>query len=294
MQDNLVQTFQLEGPNLRGRVVRLGSVLHDLLHRHDYPEPVGRLTGEAAVLALLLSSMLKYDGIFTLQIQSDGPVSMLVADITQKSILRAMAKYKAGEIPLDIEYPADLLGKGHLAFTVDQGEGHERYQGIVSLTGHSLQDSVQHYFTQSEQITTAIRMVVGKVNGLWRAGAIMLQRLPEQAARIGETEEDDWRRAMILMQSCKDEELLDPALSQNDLLFRLFHEEEVRVFDPDIVEEGCRCSRERAEGIVAMMSPEEKQDMTVDGRIQVKCEFCDREYDFETDTLPPLSRREGG
>ncbi len=285
LTDNLVQTFQLEDSGLRGRILRLGTAIHDILDRHAYPEPVSHLTGEAAVLALLLSSMLKYDGIFTLQTQGDGPVSMLVADITRRGVVRACAKFDAGAVPADAK-PMDLMGQGHLAFTVDQGADMERYQGIVSLTGESLQDCVQHYFTQSEQIATGIRIAVGRMaDGQWRAGAIMLQRLPEQQNHIGEAEEDSWRHAMVMLQSCTDEELLDPGLSQNDLLFRLFHESGVRVYDPEPVEEGCRCSAERAQGILDMMSEDERQDMVVDGQIIVTCEFCNREYRFEGEDL---------
>lgn len=281
LTDNLVQTFQLEDGHLRGRIVRLGSAIHDMLERHAYPEPVARLTGEAALLALLLSSMLKYDGIFTLQTQGDGPVSMLVADIARRGVIRACAKFDAARLDPAMDF-THLLGRGHLAFTVDQGPGTERYQGIVDLSGQSLQDSVQHYFTQSEQIATGIRIAVNRTaDERWRAGAIMLQRLPEQNAPTGETGEDSWRHAMVLLESCKDEELLSPGLTQNDLLFRLFHEGGVRVYDPEAVAESCRCSTERAENILRMMTEEERQDMAVNGEIVVTCEFCNREYRFD-------------
>lgn len=281
LTDDLVQTFQLEESGLRGRILRMGPAIHGILDRHNYPEPVSRLTGEAAVLALLLSSMLKYDGVFTLQTQGDGPVSLLVADITRRGVVRACAKFDAAAA-MDAVNPTALLGQGHLAFTVDQGDDMERYQGIVSLTGESLQDCVQHYFAQSEQIATGIRIAVDRMaDGAWRAGAIMLQRLPEQQKNIGEAEEDSWRHAMVLLQSCTDGELLDADLSQNDLLFRLFHENGVRVYDPAPVEEGCRCSPERAENILDMMSEDERRDMVVDGKIIVTCEFCNREYRFD-------------
>lgn len=282
MTSNLIQTFQLDVSNLRGRILRLDSAIDGILGRHHYPEPVLHLTGEATVLALLLSSMLKYDGVFTLQTSGDGPVSMLVADVADKGTVRACARFRAGDIPAKVQNPKALLGQGYLAFTVDQGQDTERYQGIVQMGGETLQECVQHYFSQSEQITTGLRMAISRgVDGQWRAGAIMLQRLPEQAREVGEGMEDNWRRAMILLQSCTDAELVDPAMSQNDLLFRLFHEEQVRVYDPEPVREGCRCSRERAGNIIDMLSPAERVEMTVDGRMQVKCEFCDREYDFD-------------
>lgn len=279
--DNLVQTFQLESSNLRGRILRLGSVLDDMLARHRYPDPVMRLTGEAAVLALLLSSMLKYEGIFTLQLQGDGPVKMIVADITG-GVVRSCARFDPDEIIEEISNPMILMGKGYLAFTVDQGDDMERYQGVVALSGKSFSDSVLHYFSQSEQIVTGIRMAMEKRDGKWRAGAIMLQQLPEQKSeREGEAAEDSWRTAMVLLESCTEGELLDPAVTQEDLLFRLFHEDGVRVYDPQPISEGCRCSYERAENILGMMTAEERGDMVVDGKITVKCEFCSREYAFD-------------
>jgi molecular chaperone Hsp33 len=180
-----------------------------------------------------------------------------------------------------------LLGKGYLAFTVDQGADMERYQGIVELTGEHFQESVQHYFAQSEQILTGLRFALGRdAEGLWRAGCIMIQRLPEERGMAaGEAEEDDWRRVMVLLQSCKDEELLDPNLSQNDLLFRLFHEDGIRVQDPLPVHDACRCSAVRAENILRALTPEDRNDMTVDGKLVVKCEFCNRVYDFEPGAL---------
>ena len=174
------------------------------------------------------------------------------------------------------------MGKGHLAFTIDQGEDMDRYQGIVALSGKNFQDLVQHYFVQSEQITTGIRFAMEQnAEGRWRAGAIMLQRMPEQEAHAGESREDDWRRTMMLLHSCRDEELLDPALPHNDLLFRLFHEEGIRIYNPVTVKDKCRCSSARAENILHMMSAEERREMSIEGKITVTCEFCNRRYDFD-------------
>jgi len=282
--DNFIQTFQIEKSGLRGRFIRMDGVVDALLTRHAYPQPVSQLCGEAALLSLLLSSMLKYDGIFTLQVQGDGPVGMLVADIHQHRNIRACAKFKADDIPAQVDAPYSLLGRGHIAFTVDQGDDTERYQGIVALAGASLQESIQHYFTQSEQITTGIRMAVGRDDtGKWVAAGMMLQLLPEQRdAQVHETREGDWRRAMVLMQSCTDHELTDTALSADDLLYRLFHEDGVRIFGQDEVVEKCRCSEEKAKSIIAMMSPQDRVEMTIDGKISVQCEFCNRDYQFES------------
>lgn len=297
---NIIRPFQLEESSLRGRIVRIDDVLDDILSQHDYPPLVSQLLGETITLTALLSSMLKYDGIFTLQTQGDGPISMLVSDMTTNGDLRGYAAFNEERVEVVKEQLAafaqanvgegsdnplaQLLGKGYVAFTVDQGANMERYQGIVELKGSSLVDCVQHYFSQSEQIDTGIKLAVGQREGKWRASGIMLQRVPDEGgekmpkSNVANIHEDDWRRAMILLQSCKDEELLDVDVSSYDLLIRLFHEEGVRVFDPLTVEKKCRCSIEKIENVLAMMSEEDRKDTVVDGEISMVCEFCSHEY----------------
>jgi molecular chaperone Hsp33 len=286
-QDNLIRPFHLQTPDLRGRAVRVGAVLDDILSRHAYPDAVAQLTGEMVVLALLLSSMLKYDGVFTLQMQGDGAVKMAVADVRSPATVRACASFDSDRLARFGTLSPDmglLLGKGHIAFTVDQGENTERYQGIVELKGASLVDCVQHYFTQSEQIATGIRLAVGKVDGKWRGGAVMVQHLPEQAGVKIKTEgeQDDWRRVMMLMHTCTDAELLDDDLSADDLLVRLFHEEGLAAFPAQDVSFGCRCSAARAENILLSLAPEEVDEMAVDGKLEAKCEFCSRAFTFDS------------
>lgn len=300
--DNVLQTFQLESSNLRGRVVRLGSVLDDILQAHNYPFHVSHMVAETVALSALLSSMLKYDGVFTLQAQGDGPVGMVVSDMTSAGILRGCSHFDAERLQHGIEqlsamndtessqnHYAQLLGKGYLAFTVDQAGKQDRYQGIVELKGASLVDCVQHYFTQSEQIGTGIKIAVGMRGGKWRAGGVMLQHMPEDhtnpEAAISNVREDDWRRAMILMGSCTDNELLDPMLHSNILLTRLFHEEGIRVYEPKDVYKGCRCSEEKVENVIGMMSQDDLDYMTQDGQISMRCEFCSREYVFEANKI---------
>jgi len=197
MAENFVQGFALNDARIRGRIVRMETLLDDILSPHAYPHAVLQLTGEMAVLAGLLSSMLKFDGIFTLQIQSEGTLKMLVADITSAGEIRACATFKDG----GGDSPA--LGDGYMAFTVDQGAHTDRYQGIVALKPHSLTDSVQHYFTQSEQIATGLMVFVDQVDGAWRGAGLMLQQMPEDQQtppkNLGDGDEDEWRRAMILM-----------------------------------------------------------------------------------------------
>jgi len=299
ISDNVVQPFQLESSNLRGRIVSLGSVLDDILNPHDYPDNVSQLLGETVTLCALLSSMLKYDGVFTLQAQGDGPIQMLLSDMTTQGGIRGCATFNEDRVQEAAEQLsafseevdessdnqlAQLLGKGYIAFTVDQGAGTDRYQGIVELKGASLVDCVQHYFVQSEQIGTGIILAVGKRDGHWRASGIMLQHMPEdnvmEAADIGNTGEDDWRRTMILLQSCTEEELLKPDLEPCELLRRLFHEEGVRVFSSSELYKECRCSDEKVENILMMMGEEDRDYMAEDGDIKMTCEFCSKDYVF--------------
>lgn len=294
--DNMIRTFQLESSQLRGRIVRLGSVLDDILGAHDYPETVAHMVAESITLSALLSAMLKYEGIFTFQAQGDGPVGMVVSDMTSDGQIRGCAHFDADRLQHGIEqlsalretesaqnHYAQLLGKGYMAFTVDQSGGEDFYQGIVDLKGASMTDCVQHYFTQSEPIGTGIKMAVGKRGGKWRAGAIMLQHTgPENPeAGRGNVNEDDWRRAMILLETCTDDEFLDPGLHSNDLLTRLFHEEGVRVFTPQGVHKGCRCSQNKVESMLRMMPEDDIEYMTVDGEISMTCEFCSRNFVFD-------------
>ncbi len=294
ISDNYIQTFQLESSSIRGRIIRLGSELEDILTAHNYPDSIANLTAETITLCALLSAMLKYDGIFTLQAQGDGQVKMVVSDTTSQGIIRGCASYnKEGFIEGEIEVNAlsyiKYLGKAHLAFTVDQGKNTERYQGIVELKGKNMSECVQHYFIQSEQIDTGIRMAIGKFEGKWRAGAIMLQQMPEdhdiKSMDKNNTHEDDWRRAMTLQESCKDKELLSPDLDGDDLLFRLFHDEGVRVYERKELSRGCRCDHKRVEGILQGMSADDIEHMAVEEKIEITCEFCNKTYTFEKDSF---------
>lgn len=295
-EDDLVQPFQLDVSRFRGRLVRLGGALDEILSKHEYPEAVARLLGEALALAAALAGALKYEGIFTLQTKGDGPVAMLVADVTSAGDVRGYASFDAERIaalPADVRDEPDiraLVGKGYIAFTVDQGEHTERYQGIVELRGARLADAAQHYFRQSEQLVTGLSVACGRADGAWRAGALMLQRLAEGAANLapGEIDEDDWRRSMLLMGTVTDEELVSPSLSANDVLYRLFHEEEVRVFAPHRMRHACRCSRERVETVLATLPDEDVEHMKVDGLITATCQFCSAAYAFTDEDVARL------
>lgn len=310
--DNIIQPFQLEISGLRGRVVRLGSALNDILSAHDYPMPVAQLLAETVATSLLLSSMLKYEGVFTLQTSSDGPVRTIVADVTNAGAVRGYAGYShdlirametAAKRPETGPYGGfdlrQLTGKGYLAFTVDQGANTDRYQGIISLTGDALSDSVRHYFDQSEQIGTSLKVAAAydDKHG-WRAGAIMLQRMPDPSIGMNPQEsvlpfrpeaapekEDDWNRATILLQSVTGEELVTSDLHSHQLLLRLFHEEGVRIFTPQTIHKSCRCSPERVRGILATLSADDRDHASVDGIIEMTCEFCSKTYRFRGQDL---------
>lgn len=301
---NVVRPFQLESSNLRGRIVRFNDVLNEIITPHDYPDVVNQVLAETITLCALLSSMLKYEGIFTLQTQGDGPISMLVADMTSEGDIRGCATFDEKRVQKVTEqfsafsdevsesadnHLAQLLGKGYIAFTVDQKDAEDRYQGIVELKGKSLTECVQHYFTQSEQIKTGIKMAANKRDGKWFSGGIMLQHMPEEGGKKGEVQtnlvdnldDDDWLRAMVLMGTLTEAELLHDNLNSHDILIRLFHEEGVRVFDPLVLQHKCRCSLERVEKMVMMMSDEDRADMEVDGNINLKCEFCSKDYNLD-------------
>lgn len=304
--DDLIQPFQIDAPGLRGRLVRLGASVDEVLRRHDYPEPVARLLGETLALTAALAGALKYDGVFSLQTKGDGPIRMMVADITSAGAMRGYAAFDgpaladalvgAGSAPLAAPVPR-LLGRGHLAFTVDQGSASERYQGIVELIGGTLADCVHHYFRQSEQLQAGVRLACGRTlapdgSTSWRAGALMLQRLPGHGGEATDESEDaaddDWRRSLLMMGSSTPAELIDPQLSPDQLLFRLFHEDGVRVYTPHRVSAGCRCSRERVARMLRVLPRAEIQDLKIEDTVIVTCEFCNSRYTFTDPQLAEI------
>ena len=282
-----VLPFEIERSRLRGRLVRLGPLLDTILGQHDYPEAVARLLGETVLLAATLASILKYDGLFTLQIKGDGPVGLIVADVFNGAdagtrTARGFARFDRDAVSRMTADPhmlqMSLVGKGWLAFTVDQGPDTERYQGIVELRGKVLSECVQYYFQQSEQLATGLTIAIGRENGLWNGAALLLQRLPTDNATLGEGEEDDWRRAMVLMATLGTAELLDPALTDPDLLWRLFHEDGVRVYDPTALLAGCRCSRDKVIATLQALGRDDVQALRDDGVVKVTCGFCNTQY----------------
>jgi molecular chaperone Hsp33 len=301
--DDAVLPFEIDALDLRGRLTRLGPALDDILTKHDYPTPVGKLLGEAIVLTTLLGSSLKFEGRFILQTQTDGPVSFMVVDFQAPDRLRAYARHDQSRLKSGQDSAA-LLGRGHLAMTIDQGPDMSRYQGLVALDGGGLEAAAHEYFLRSEQIPTRVRIAVGEEwrggdggKHRWRGGGMLLQFLPKAPERarqadlhpgdapegtaVHEIPEDDaWVEGQSLIGTVEDVELIDPDLSGERLLFRLFHERGVRVFKPLLLRAQCSCSRDAVAAMLKSFSPKDRADMVQDGKVVVTCEFCSSVYQF--------------
>ncbi|MGC1780165.1 MAG: Hsp33 family molecular chaperone [Xanthobacteraceae bacterium] len=307
--DDTILPFAVKALDLRGRIVRLGPAVDTILTSHDYPTPVAKLLGQAIVLTVMLGSALKIEGRFILQTQSDGPVRMLVVNFTSPGNVRACARFDAEQVSQAIVDNAasagQLLGRGHLAMTIDQGPDMSRYQGLVALEGGDLEQAAHEYFLRSEQIPTRVRLSVaeefrsgeGGPRRHWRAGGILLQFLPAspERARVADLhpgdapagtvphvlpDDDAWVEGRALIDTVDDLELLDPDLSSERLAYRLFHERGVRVFRAASVNARCSCSRDSVETMLKSFPQEDRDDMVENGRITVTCEFCSSTYEF--------------
>ena len=276
--------FTIPHRNARGRIVRLGPLLDHILSAHDYPAPIARTLSEALVLAALLGSLLKEDeGQLTIQAQTQsGIVDLLVCDY-KAGELRGYVRFdpaRLSELPTHRDLNA-LFGKGYLAITFDQPAADERYQGIVPLEGASLAEAAQNYFTQSEQLPSVVRLAVNDTGHV--AGGLLVQHLPEgeEGRDRLHTRLDDpeWDHVRALSETIKDSELTDPQLPLETALWRLFHEEEVRVLQSVTLAKGCRCNFDYIKAVIGRFPPEERAEMVdEDGFISVDCEFCSRVF----------------
>jgi molecular chaperone Hsp33 len=307
--DDVVLPFAVEPLDVRGRVVRLGPSIDTILARHGYPDVVSRVLGEAAALTVLLGSSLKFEGRFQLQTKTDGAIDMIVVDFDAPDRLRATARFdvdKLDAIGSGSHRTEELLGSGYLAMTIDQGNDRSRYQGVVALEGQSFEEAAHQYFRQSEQIPTKVRLSLAEQfeegRRTYRAGGLMIQFLPTSPDRMRQADlspgdipeghaandftehrdDDAWVEAKTLVETVEDHELIDPAVSSERLLYRLFHERGVRVFEGQSVHEECRCSETRVMAMMRRFSPEDRRDMVGEnGRIGITCEFCSRFYDLD-------------
>ena len=315
--DDIVLPFQTVRSGISGRLVRLGPAVDAILSRHEYPEEVSETLGEAIALTAMLGAALKFEGRFIVQTKTDGPLNMLVTNFETPGSLRAYAGFDATSVlergrrtgkgtSSRAEREASLLGNGHLAMTIDPNGEMDRYQGIVALENDTLTTAAHTYFRQSEQLPTFLRLAVAKVYlpgnerdpatqeaWTWRAGGLLLQHVASaggtsQSEREGEAlpltgeGDEDWTRTETLAATVEDHELIDPTLSPERLLYRLFHEEGVRVHEARPVIDHCRCSRERVSGFLRRFASEGSDDLRdPDGSVTVTCEFCNKKYRFE-------------
>lgn len=311
--DDAVLPFAVESLDLRGRAVRLGATAHAIIDRHGYPPPVARLLGEAMALTVLLGSSLKDATRFQVQTRTNGPVDLVVVDFDAPGDLRAYARFDDVRLKTAMARGEDdgaaLLGHGHLAMTVEHGASAARYQGVVALDGRGLEAAAHVYFQQSEQIPTRIRLAVGEtVEGdgeaglrpVYRIGGVLAQFLPAAPERARQAdfppgdapadhvphavaEDEAWTLGRALVETVEDHELIDPTLSSERLLYRLFHEQGVRVFPAHAVTERCTCSRDRILKMLRGFDLEERRAMVADdGSVTVTCEFCSRRYPLTT------------
>lgn len=312
--DDTILPFEIDALDVRGRVVRLGPVVNEILTRHAYPAPVAKLLGEAIALGALLGSSLKFEGRFILQTQSDGAVSMLVVDFVSPGRMRGYARFDRERLEAALAEgrisPGELLGRGHLAMTIDRGPDQNRYQGLVALHGEGLEAAAHEYFLRSEQIPTRVRLAVAEelkpgpegTRHRWRAGGILLQFLPRAPERLrvadldpGDApqgtashtvaEDDAWVEGRSMVETVEDVELIDPSISSEQLLFRLFHERGVRVFRAHPVEARCSCSREAVASMLRSFSADERRSMIENDVIKVTCEFCSAGYVFAPESV---------
>ncbi len=294
--EDVLQPFMLHNSVMRGRMVRLDTVLNAILQRHDYPDSVSKLLGELLVIGAMLSANLPDHGILTLQIKADGAVPMMVVDIQADGSVRGYAHIDdMSAIPDESNAGLQaLLGKGYLAMTLDAKQGEAPYQSIVPLEGESLSQAVQYYFSQSQQLDVVFHIHVSRRirennESRWVGAGIMLERMPE----MQETSENsatgnanNWEYQTLLVSTASEEELSDPHLAPSALLYRLFHETGVWVYDTHGLRDECRCSRTRIDTVLRTMSDEDLQHMAdEEGMISVNCQFCNTAETFSISEL---------
>jgi molecular chaperone Hsp33 len=315
-EDDVIVPFSVSSLDVRGRTGQFGASINAILARHAYPQPVAQLLAQALALTSLLGSSLKFDGKFIMQTQTDGPVSLLIADLRANGALRGYARFDADYFAATQNAkatPSELLGNGILAFTVDQGEYMQRYQGMVQLNGQSLEEAAVHYFRQSEQLPTEIRLSVAELfipsgegkgsTKQWRAGGMIAQFMPTEPDRMKQMdlpggdapegsaaladfmEDDSWTEAKALVRTISDVELTDPDIGAERLLYRLFNQHDPRRFEALAIRDECSCSRERLKDVLMNFTEAERAESMIDNRITVDCEFCSKHYEFKMEEL---------
>lgn len=309
--DDTVLPFQLDASDMRGRVARLDGVLDGILKQHAYPAVVEALVAEMALLTALIGQTVKLQWKLSLQVQSKGAVRMIATDYYapekegEPARIRAYASFDADRLTDGV--PFDQVGEGYFAIMIDQGQGMKPYQGITPLTGSSLSACAEAYFAQSEQLPTKFRLEFGRSTApgepeSWRAGGVMLQHMPKASPFAAQSEgtgdilnasdlvagdeEENWNRVNILLSTVEELELVGPSVTPTDLLMRLFHEEQPRVYETQMVKFGCTCSEERVRQSLSIYSAKDIEKMTNDqGRVTADCQFCGAHYDLDPKTV---------
>ena len=307
--DDTVLPFQLDAADMRGRIARLDGVLQGILKQHQDPKTVEALVAEMALLTALIGESIKLQWKLSLQVQTNGPVRMIATDFYapketgETAQIRAYASFDKEK--LTDKDPFDQLGKGYFAVLIDQGEGTKPYQGLSPLNGRSLSDSAETYFAQSEQLPTVFHLKFDKIKKAnmeetWRAGGIMVQHLPTSNFQASEENSSDpsgllssqdllngdnaenWNRINYHLDTIEDLELIGPSVTPSELLVRLFHEEQPRIFDTQSVRFGCSCSEDRVRQSLSIYSAKDISKMiTADGLVTADCQFCGAHYELD-------------
>ena len=312
--DDMILPFQLDRADIRGRVARLDGVLDQILGQHDYPAEVSNLVAEAAVLTALIGQTIDLRWKLSLQIRGDGPVRIIATDFygpnseAEPARMRAYASFDADRLAETDQTGFDLIGNGMFAILIDQGAHTAPYQGITPLANGSLSACAETYFAQSEQLPTTFKIITARATDgsgaqSWRAGGVMLQHMPKASPFAKDAPESDdgllqasdllqdddaenWSRANILLGTVEATELIGPHVSQQQLLTRLFHEEDCRVFAPQPVKFGCTCSEDKVRQTMSIYSAKDIQKMLADsGMVTADCQFCGAHYALDPDTL---------
>ncbi len=272
MASNVLNRYLFEDLSVRGELVQLDDAYQRIISSKEYPAPLQKLLGELLVSTTLLTATLKFEGSITMQLQGDGPVSLAVINGDHDQKIRGVARWE-GDIA-DNATIHDMMGKGHLVITIDPKKG-ERYQGIVGLDGDNLSEILESYFANSEQLKTRIWLRTGEYEGHQRAAGMLIQVMPD-----GTGTPEDFEHLEQLTDTVKNEELF--GLEANELLYRLYNQEKVRLFDPQAVEFFCGCSRERSGAAIVTIDRAEVNDILAEvGSISLHCDYCGTNYSFD-------------
>ncbi len=318
--DDTVLPFQLDASDMRGRVARLDGVLDGILKQHDYPPAVEALVAEMALLTALIGQTVKLQWKLSLQVQSNGPVRMIATDYYapqnegEPARIRAYASFDAERLTDGTSY--EQVGSGYFAVMIDQGQGTKPYQGLTALDPVSISASAEAYFAQSEQLPTKFKLEIGRssVPGVaehWRAGGVMLQHMPKASPFVADQDgegksltaddlvsgdaEENWNRVKLLLGTVEQLELIGPSVTPSDLLVRLFHEEQPRVYDAQMVRFGCTCSEDRVRQSLSIYSARDIETMTNEaGRVTADCQFCSAHYDLDPKSVGFEAEKDAG